>query len=108
MKKEKKNSTGNRLLNLSDTLFKRNTDKIENDICKRCGKNEKETWEHIWLCEDNVFTIDEIVQESIYRFEKRLEDDNKNDEIKILRNYNFNLRTPFDNIERKKSNMGDT
>ncbi|PKK59186.1 hypothetical protein RhiirC2_857472 [Rhizophagus irregularis] len=65
-------------------------------------------WQSTFEFVNNEFTIDEIVQESIYKFEKRLEDDNKNDEIKILRNYNFNLRTPFDNIERKKSNMGDT
>ncbi|PKB99260.1 hypothetical protein RhiirA5_430004 [Rhizophagus irregularis] len=57
------------------TLFKRNkrnTNKIENEECKRCGKNEKETWEHILLCEDNEITIDEI-----------------------------DLRTPFDNLRGK-------
>ncbi|PKK76491.1 hypothetical protein RhiirC2_772460 [Rhizophagus irregularis] len=57
-----------------DDLFinKRNTNKIENEECKRCGKYEKETWEHIWLCEDNKITIDEI-----------------------------DLRTPFDNLRGK-------
>ncbi|PKY26184.1 hypothetical protein RhiirB3_441412 [Rhizophagus irregularis] len=43
-----------------NVLYKRNTNKIENDWCKRCGKEAKEDWEHIWLCEDNEFTINEI------------------------------------------------
>ncbi|PKY56884.1 hypothetical protein RhiirA4_477502 [Rhizophagus irregularis] len=72
-----------------EVLYRRNTNKIENDKCKRCGKEEKEDWEHIWLCEDNEFTINEIVQESIYRFEKYLKDLNQNEEIEILRTYNF-------------------
>ncbi|PKB94545.1 hypothetical protein RhiirA5_438521 [Rhizophagus irregularis] len=54
----------------------------------RCRKEEKETWEHIW---HNEVTIDEIVQESIYRFERSLEDDDQHDEVKILRNYNFDF-----------------
>ncbi|RGB32862.1 hypothetical protein C1646_762387 [Rhizophagus diaphanus] len=35
--------------------------------------------------------IDEIVQESIYRFEKYLEENERNEEIAILRNYNFDF-----------------
>ncbi|UZO04077.1 uncharacterized protein OCT59_024476 [Rhizophagus irregularis] len=78
------------------TLFKRNkrnTNKIENEECKRCGKNEKETWEHIWLCEDNEITIDEIVQEAIYKFEKSLDDttDINDTTITTERNYNFDF-----------------
>ncbi|EXX75023.1 hypothetical protein RhiirA1_464808 [Rhizophagus irregularis] len=74
-----------------DTLLKRNTNKIENDICKRYMNDKVEDWEHIWICEVNKSTIDEIAQESIYNFEKQLEDKNLQDEIKILRNYNFDF-----------------
>ncbi|RGB27448.1 hypothetical protein C1646_769094 [Rhizophagus diaphanus] len=52
-----------------DTLFKRGTNKIENDICKRCDRNEVEKWGHIWLCEANATSIDKVLQESIYKFE---------------------------------------
>jgi hypothetical protein len=47
--------------------------------------------EHIWICEDNEFSIDEIVQESIYRFEQNLKKCNQNEEVDILRNYNFDF-----------------
>ncbi|PKK60052.1 hypothetical protein RhiirC2_793922 [Rhizophagus irregularis] len=94
----RKNLTGKQLWNLSaielptyDTLLKRNTNKIENDICKRHMNDKVEDWEHIWICEVNKSTIDEIAQESIYNFEKQLEDKNLQDEIKILRNYNFDF-----------------
>ncbi|PKY55306.1 hypothetical protein RhiirA4_427411 [Rhizophagus irregularis] len=43
------------------TLFRRNTNKIDTDKCIRCGKKEQEDWEHIWICEDNEFTVDEII-----------------------------------------------
>lgn len=29
-----------------NVLYKRNTNKMENDWCKRCGKEAKEDWEH--------------------------------------------------------------
>ncbi|GBC22419.2 hypothetical protein GLOIN_2v1771092 [Rhizophagus irregularis DAOM 181602=DAOM 197198] len=35
-----------------------------------------EDWEHIWICEDNEFSIDEIIRESPYKFEKILTDSN--------------------------------
>ncbi|RGB41906.1 hypothetical protein C1646_662623 [Rhizophagus diaphanus] len=64
---------------------------IDDEICRRCRKNEKETWEHIWLCEDNESTIDEIAQESIYKYEKYLEENERKDDIAILRKYNFDF-----------------
>ncbi|EXX55428.1 hypothetical protein RirG_225510 [Rhizophagus irregularis DAOM 197198w] len=42
-------------------LFKRNTNKIDTDKCKRCGEIFTEDWEHIWICEDNDISIDEII-----------------------------------------------
>ncbi|PKK61971.1 hypothetical protein RhiirC2_194993 [Rhizophagus irregularis] len=74
-----------------DTLFKRNTNKIESDICKRCNINEIENWEHIWRCEVNAVSIDEILQESIYKYETQLEERKLYDEIKILRKFNFDF-----------------
>ncbi|PKY37800.1 hypothetical protein RhiirA4_450708 [Rhizophagus irregularis] len=56
---------------------------IDNDLCKRCNKNEKETWDHIWICEGNEVMIDEVAQEAIYRFKKILETNDQQDEIKI-------------------------
>jgi hypothetical protein len=53
--------------------------------CLRCGEKEEETWEHVWICEDNEASIDEIVQESPYKFETTLKKQDKNQEIKILR-----------------------
>ncbi|POG75249.1 uncharacterized protein OCT59_001404 [Rhizophagus irregularis] len=66
-----------------DTLLKRNTNRIDNDLCKRCNKNEKETWKHIWICEGNEVMIDEVAQKAIYRFKKILETNDQQDEIKI-------------------------
>lgn len=54
------------------TLYRRNTNKINTDRCIWCGKKEIEDWEHIWLCEDNEFSIDDIIRESPYRFENKL------------------------------------
>ncbi|PKY54611.1 hypothetical protein RhiirA4_473512, partial [Rhizophagus irregularis] len=69
-------------------LYKRNTNKINSPICIRCGK-EEEDWEHIWVCESNEFSIDEIIRESPYRFELELQADGKNKEIEILRDHLF-------------------
>ncbi|PKB96285.1 hypothetical protein RhiirA5_435086 [Rhizophagus irregularis] len=51
------------------TLFKRNTNKIESSKCIRCRKYE-EDWEHVWICENNEYSIDEIIQESPYKYEE--------------------------------------
>ncbi|PKK64638.1 hypothetical protein RhiirC2_787214 [Rhizophagus irregularis] len=91
-----------------ETLHRRNTNKIEDNKCIKCRKNEIEDWEHIWICEDNEFLIDEIIQESIYRFEERLKNDNLDEEISILRNFNVNfisiLQSPSE-ILRGKSRI---
>jgi hypothetical protein len=70
------------------TLYRRNTNKIDTDKCIRCGKIEIEDWEHIWICEDNEFSIDDIIRESPYKFEQILNDSNQSEELEILRNYN--------------------
>ncbi|PKK61632.1 hypothetical protein RhiirC2_791518 [Rhizophagus irregularis] len=75
------------------TLYKRNTNKIDTPKCIRCGNKEDEDWEHIWICEDNEFSIDEIIQESPYRLEKKLATLNKDKEIKILRDHLCNFLT---------------
>jgi hypothetical protein len=67
------------------TLYKRNTNKIVASKCIRCEKEED--WEHVWICEDNEFSIDEIIQESPYKFELELKAQDKDKDIEILRNY---------------------
>jgi len=74
-----------------ETLFKRKTNLINDDKCKRCKKNQIETWEHVWLCEDNESSIEEIVQESIYNYEKYLETTGNTEDIQIARIYNYDF-----------------
>ncbi|PKK58872.1 hypothetical protein RhiirC2_795638 [Rhizophagus irregularis] len=74
------------------TLFMRNTNKIESSKCISCRKYE-EDWEHVWICESNEYSIDEIIQESPYKYEVLLEANNKYDDIKILRNHLCNFLT---------------
>lgn len=83
------------------TLYRRNTNKIDTDRCIRCGKKEIEDWEHIWLCEDNEFSIDDVIRESPYSFENKLISYNQNEEVEILRNYNCE----FINILESKSEI---
>ncbi|CAB4418823.1 unnamed protein product [Rhizophagus irregularis] len=72
-----------------DTLFRRNTNKIEDNKCIRCKKNEIENWEHLWICEDNDNDLNEIIYESISRFEQILKESNQNEEVTIMRNFNI-------------------
>ncbi|RGB32905.1 hypothetical protein C1646_762295 [Rhizophagus diaphanus] len=67
------------------TLYRRNTDSITDDICRKCNKNLIESWEHVWICEDNEVTLDEVAQESIYRFEQLLEKNERTKDIETLR-----------------------
>ncbi|POG80787.1 uncharacterized protein OCT59_013976 [Rhizophagus irregularis] len=66
-------------------LYKRNTNKIESTKCLRCGEKEEENWEHVWICEDNEASIDEIIQESPYKLEILLKKQDKYKDIEILR-----------------------
>uniref|UniRef100_U9TL67 Uncharacterized protein n=1 Tax=Rhizophagus irregularis (strain DAOM 181602 / DAOM 197198 / MUCL 43194) TaxID=747089 RepID=U9TL67_RHIID len=75
------------------TLYKRNTNKIASPKCIRCGKKEEEDWDHVWICDDNEFSIDDIIQESPYKFELELVAQNKDKDIEILRNYLCNFLT---------------
>ncbi|PKY31997.1 hypothetical protein RhiirB3_449892 [Rhizophagus irregularis] len=75
------------------TLYKRNTNKIESTNCIRCGKKEEEDWEHVWICEDNEYSIDEIIQESPYKFEVLLKEQDKHKDIEILRDIICNFLT---------------
>ncbi|GBC36383.2 hypothetical protein GLOIN_2v1824527 [Rhizophagus irregularis DAOM 181602=DAOM 197198] len=59
-------------------LFKRNTNKIDTDKCKRCGEIFTEDWEHIWISNSN-----------------------QSEELEILRNYNCE----FINIIESPSNI---
>jgi hypothetical protein len=56
---------------------------------------------HIWICEDNEVTVDEIIRESPHKFEKILIDSNQNEDLEILRNYNCE----FINIIESPSNI---
>jgi hypothetical protein len=77
-----------------ETLYKRQVNCIKDEICKRCDKKEIETWEHMWICEDNEATLQEIISESIYKYyEEYLKLHNRKEDIIILRNYNINFVT---------------
>ncbi|GBB85465.1 hypothetical protein RclHR1_00120019 [Rhizophagus clarus] len=45
-------------------LNERNTNGITSKLCPRCEK-EEETWEHIWVCEENEFSLRETIEEGI-------------------------------------------
>jgi hypothetical protein len=47
----------------------------------------------VWTCEGNEFSIDEIILESPYKFEILLENNNREEDIKILRNHLCNFIT---------------
>ncbi|CAB4420275.1 unnamed protein product [Rhizophagus irregularis] len=70
-------------------------------MCIRCGKKEEETWEHIWNCDDNDATLDEIARELIYKFEEFLNTNERMKDIAILRDHNVNIIT----ILEERSNI---
>ncbi|CAB5362275.1 unnamed protein product [Rhizophagus irregularis] len=76
-----------------ETLFKRDVNCIEDNLCMRCGKKESETWDHMWVCEDNEATLEEIARESISKFEEFLKDNDRIEDISILRDHNVNIIT---------------
>ncbi|RGB41331.1 hypothetical protein C1646_752258 [Rhizophagus diaphanus] len=47
----------------------------------------------MWICEDNTATINEIVYESIHKYEEILNTQNRKEDIVILRNHNINFIT---------------
>lgn len=71
-------------------LYQRNLEMIKSTVCRRCKKDE-ESWDHIWICEDNESTIKEIAEESMHKYEMLLEEKDKTEEIKILRNFNVDF-----------------
>ncbi|PKY33814.1 hypothetical protein RhiirB3_453042, partial [Rhizophagus irregularis] len=71
-----------------EILFKRDVNCIEDNLCMRCGKKESETWDHMWICEDNEATLDKIARESIRKFEEYLKDNDRIEDISILRDHN--------------------
>ncbi|PKY33552.1 hypothetical protein RhiirB3_394891 [Rhizophagus irregularis] len=73
-----------------ETLYKRNVNCID-----------AETWDHIWCCEDNEATLDEIVRESIHKYEEYLNKNDRKEDIMILRNHNVNFIT----ILEERSNI---
>ncbi|PKY56492.1 hypothetical protein RhiirA4_476823 [Rhizophagus irregularis] len=76
-----------------ETLYKREIDAIENSMCIRCGANEEETWDHVWICSDNEASLDEIVRKSISKFEDYLKENERTEDIKVLRDHNINIVT---------------
>ncbi|PKB94238.1 hypothetical protein RhiirA5_439244 [Rhizophagus irregularis] len=76
-----------------EILFKRDVNCIEDNLCMRCGKKESETWDHMWICEDNEATLDKIARESIRKFEEYLKDNDRIEDISILRDHNVNIIT---------------
>jgi hypothetical protein len=65
-------------------LYERGVNGIENEICPRC-EMMKEDWEHIWICEKNSKKIRDIIEWAIEEYEKRLEEERRTDEMRILR-----------------------
>ncbi|PKY60175.1 hypothetical protein RhiirA4_430933 [Rhizophagus irregularis] len=84
-----------------DTLYKRDVNVLENNTCIRCDTNEEETWDHVWICNDNEATLDEILRESISKFEEYLHKNRRSEDVTILRNYNINFVT----ILEERSNI---
>ncbi|PKK69257.1 hypothetical protein RhiirC2_781226 [Rhizophagus irregularis] len=74
-----------------DTLYRRNTEGITDEMCKRCNKNLLEDWEHVWKCEMNEADIDTIIKESIYEFESKLIKENNKKDVELLREFNFDF-----------------
>ncbi|RGB22408.1 hypothetical protein C1646_748526 [Rhizophagus diaphanus] len=71
-----------------ETLYKRETNMIKDDKCRRCKKNEIESWEHIWVCEDNEKSLEDIAQETIYIFEETLIKKERKIDVEILKKFN--------------------
>ncbi|RGB33433.1 hypothetical protein C1646_761733 [Rhizophagus diaphanus] len=78
-------------LSVYEILYKRETNQIINNKCRRCKKNEIESWEHIWICEDNKKSLEEIAQESIYIFEETLINNERTKDVEILNKYNYDF-----------------
>ncbi|PKC09158.1 hypothetical protein RhiirA5_375674 [Rhizophagus irregularis] len=74
-----------------EALYQRNTNKIEDNKCIRCKENEIESWEHIWICNDNESTLNEIIYDSLNLFEQQLKNSNQEENIEILRNFSFDF-----------------
>ncbi|GET00318.1 hypothetical protein GLOIN_2v1824527 [Rhizophagus clarus] len=64
-------------------LNERNTNGIISSICPRCEK-EEEDWEHIWICEENVFNLREVIEEGIDAEITKLKNEEKKEELKII------------------------
>lgn len=45
----------------------------------------------LWICEDNEFTVGELIRQSIVEFETRLKEGGRSEEIKILSEINFDF-----------------
>ncbi|CAB4424719.1 unnamed protein product [Rhizophagus irregularis] len=84
-----------------EVLCKREVEVLENSTCIRCDTNEEETWDHVWICNDNEATLDEILRESISKFEEFLDKNRRLEDVLILRNHNINIVT----ILEERSNI---
>ncbi|GBC08297.1 hypothetical protein RclHR1_00800024 [Rhizophagus clarus] len=80
------------------TLQDRKVNSIDTAQCPRCEKYE-EDWEHIWICENNEFSIRDIIEEAIYDYETLLKREERTEEVNLIQEYNFN----FINILYEKS-----
>jgi hypothetical protein len=69
-------------------LFERSVNGIESALCLRCEKVE-EDWEHVWKCEANPYTVNEVIVGAIEDYEYLLKEKGKIEEMKILRKINI-------------------
>ncbi|RGB30835.1 hypothetical protein C1646_764850 [Rhizophagus diaphanus] len=71
-------------------LYQREVNAIANEMCPRCN-NEIKDWYHVWKCERNEVSLEEILYETIAEYEEILISDDKKEEVEILRDININF-----------------
>lgn len=89
-----------KILPTYDILFQREVNRIESKICIRC-KKEIENWEHLWICENNEYTLKELIGRILLEYEQKIKKKQKDDKIEISNKINIS----FINILNEKSEI---
>lgn len=66
-------------------LFDRECEHVIVNECPRCGR-ESETWEHVWICEDNDVSEYDVLIRTLIELEEytKINNEDKYTEIKVL------------------------